>query len=60
MTLEVRLKTGVVGTDLLKTSLAERVRETTKLRGVVVFVTDIPEGKKKIEDRREWERIEKE
>lgn len=55
MTLEVRLKTGVVGTDVLKASLAERIRETTKLRGGVVFVPDIPEGGKKIEDRRKWE-----
>ncbi len=55
MTLEVRLKPGVAGTDILKASLAERVREATKLRGDVVFVSDISEGGKKIEDRRKWE-----
>jgi phenylacetate-CoA ligase len=55
MTLEVRLKAGVVETDALKDSLAGRIRETTKLRGGVVFVPEIPAGGKKIEDRRKWE-----
>ena len=55
MTLEVRLKPGVRGTDVLRDSLTERVREATKLRGEVVFVADIPANSRKIEDRRKWE-----
>ena len=55
MTVEIRLKRGVEGTDALKTSLEERIREATKLRGSVVFVPEIPEGSKKIEDRRKWQ-----
>ena len=55
MTVEVQLKKGAGGTDLLKTSLEERIRESTKLRGNVVFVPEIPEGSKKIEDSRKWQ-----
>ncbi|MHB8908526.1 MAG: phenylacetate--CoA ligase family protein [Syntrophales bacterium] len=55
MTVEVQLKTGRQGTDLLKTSLEERIRESTKLRGNAVFVPEIPEGSKKIEDSRKWQ-----
>ncbi len=55
MTVEVQLKKGVEGTDLLKRSLEERVRESTKLRGNAVFVPEIPEGGKKIEDSRKWQ-----
>ena len=55
MTVEIQLKKGVAGTDALKASCEERVRETTKLRGSVVFVPEIPEGGKKIEDRRKWQ-----
>jgi phenylacetate-CoA ligase len=55
MTVEVQLKKGLVGTDLLKTSLEERIRESTKLRGNAVFVPEIPEGSKKIEDTRKWQ-----
>jgi phenylacetate-CoA ligase len=54
MTVEIQLKKGITGTDALKASCEERVRETTKLRGSVVFVPEIPEGGKKIEDRRKW------
>jgi len=55
MTVEIRLKTGVDGTDALKASIEERIREATKLRGSVVFVPEIPEGSKKIEDKRNWQ-----
>lgn len=55
MTVEIQLKKGVAGTDTLKASCEERVRETTKLRGSVVFVPEIPEGSKKIDDRRKWQ-----
>ena len=55
MTVEIQLKAGVAGTDTLKASCEERMRETTKLRGSVVFVPEIPEGSKKIEDRRKWQ-----
>ena len=55
MTVEIQLKTGVAGTDALKASCEERIRETTKLRGNVVFVPEIPEGAKKIDDRRKWQ-----
>ncbi|MBN2439208.1 MAG: phenylacetate--CoA ligase family protein [Deltaproteobacteria bacterium] len=54
MTVEIQLKKGVTGTDALKASCEERIRETTKLRGGVVFVPEIPEGSKKIDDRRKW------
>jgi phenylacetate-CoA ligase len=55
MTLEIQLKKGGKGTDALKSALEGRIRETTKLRGNVVFVAEIPEGGKKIDDRRKWE-----
>jgi phenylacetate-CoA ligase len=55
MTVEIQLKKGVAGTDALKASCEERIRETTKLRGSVVFVLEIPEGSKKIDDRRKWQ-----
>jgi phenylacetate-CoA ligase len=55
MTVEIQLKAGVAGTDRLKSSLEERMRESTKLRGSVVFVPEIPEGSKKIEDKRTWQ-----
>jgi len=55
MTVEVRLKKGVEGTDALKTSIEERIREATKLRASVVFVPEIPEGSKKIDDQRKWQ-----
>jgi hypothetical protein len=55
MTVEVQLKKGVEGTGVLKTALEERIRESTKLRGTVVFVPEIPEGSKKIEDSRTWQ-----
>ena len=55
MTVEIQLKKGVVGTDSLKSSLEERIRESTKLRGSTVFVPEIPAGSKKIEDRRKWQ-----
>ncbi|MBU2027396.1 MAG: phenylacetate--CoA ligase family protein [Proteobacteria bacterium] len=55
MTVEIQLKKGVAGTDSLKSSLEERIRESTKLRGNAVFVPEIPEGSKKIEDTRKWQ-----
>jgi phenylacetate-CoA ligase len=54
MTVEIQLKKGVAETDALRTSCEERIRETTKLRGSVVFIPEIPEGAKKIDDRRKW------
>jgi phenylacetate-CoA ligase len=54
MTVEIRLKDGVAATDALKAACEERIRETTKLRGSVVFVPEIPEGGKKIDDLRKW------
>ncbi|MHB8770543.1 MAG: phenylacetate--CoA ligase family protein [Syntrophales bacterium] len=54
MTVEVQLKAGVPAADSLKCTLEERIREATKLRGNVVFVPALPEGSKKIEDRRTW------
>ena len=55
MTVEILLKQGVAGTDLLKTAIDEKIRESTKLRGNAVFVAEIPEGSKKIEDKRKWD-----
>ncbi len=55
MTVEIQLKAGVAETDTLKRSIEERLRESTKLRGSVVFVREIPEGSKKIEDKRTWQ-----
>ena len=55
MTVEILLKQEVAGTDALKTAIDEKIRETTKLRGNAVFVTEIPEGSKKIDDRRKWD-----
>lgn len=55
MTVEVVLKVGVQGTDALKAKIEEKVRDVTKLKGNVVFVTAIPEGSKKIEDKRKWD-----
>lgn len=55
MTIEVVLKAGVQGTDSLKAKIEEKTRDVTKLKGNVVFVTLIPEGSKKIEDKRKWD-----
>jgi phenylacetate-CoA ligase len=55
MTVEIQLKKGVAGTDSLKSSLEDGIRESTKLRGSAVFVPEIPVGSKKIEDRRKWQ-----
>ena len=55
MTVEIQLRRGVARSDALKASLEERMRETTKLRGTIVFVPEIPEGSKKIEDKRNWQ-----
>lgn len=54
MTLEILLKAGVAPTEVLKGACEERLREVTKLRGTAVFVEEIPEGAKKIDDRRKW------
>ena len=54
MTVEVVLKPGVAAAESLKCGLEERIREATKLRGNVKFVAALPEGSKKIEDRRTW------
>jgi phenylacetate-CoA ligase len=54
MTLEIQLKAGVTPTEALKTAFEERLRECTKLRGNAVFVAEIPEGAKKVDDRRKW------
>ncbi|OHE21954.1 MAG: hypothetical protein A2Z43_07710, partial [Syntrophobacterales bacterium RBG_19FT_COMBO_59_10] len=55
MTVEIQLKHGVAGIDTLKTAIDEKIRESTKLRGNTVFVAEIPEGSKKIEDKRKWD-----
>lgn len=55
MTVEVVLKVGIQGTDALKAKIEEKVRDVTKLKGNIVFVTAIPEGSKKIEDKRKWD-----
>jgi len=55
MTVEIQLRQGVVRSDALKASLEEKIREATKLRGTAVFVPEIPEGSKKIEDKRNWQ-----
>jgi phenylacetate-CoA ligase len=55
MTVEIQLRPGIERTDALKTSLEEKIRETTKLRSSAVFVTEIPDGSKKIEDKRKWQ-----
>lgn len=55
MTAEVQLKKGVTGTEELKLLIEDRIREATKLRANAVFVDEIPEGGKKIEDKRKWE-----
>ena len=54
MTVEIQLKRGVPETDALKSAIEERIREATKLKGTAVFVREIPEGSKKIEDKRTW------
>jgi phenylacetate-CoA ligase len=55
MTVEIQLKRGVSQSDALKASLEEKIREATKLRAAVIFVPEIPEGGKKIEDKRNWQ-----
>lgn len=55
MTVEIQVRRGVAQSDALKASIEERIREATKLRGSVVFVPEIPEGSKKIEDKRNWQ-----
>ncbi len=55
MTVEIQLRPGVARSDALKASLEEKIREATKLRGTAVFVPEIPEGSKKIEDKRNWQ-----
>jgi len=55
MTVEIQLRLGVAQSDALKASLEEKIREATKLRGTAVFVPEIPEGSKKIEDKRNWQ-----
>lgn len=55
MTVEIQLRRGVEQSDALKASLEDRLREATKLRGTMVFVPEIPEGGKKIEDKRSWQ-----
>jgi phenylacetate-CoA ligase len=55
MTLEIQLKEGVPGTDTLKAAIEEKIRESTKLRGTAIFVAEIPEGGKKIDDKRNWQ-----
>jgi phenylacetate-CoA ligase len=55
MTVEIQLRPGVTRSDALKASLEEKIREATKLRGTAVFVPEIPDGSKKIEDKRNWQ-----
>ncbi len=55
MTVEVVLKPGITPSDDLKDVIIDRVREATKLRAEVVFVNNIQEGSKKIEDIRKWD-----
>lgn len=55
MTVEVVLKPGITQSDELIDSIIDKVRETTKLRCEVKFVSSISEGSKKIEDIRKWD-----
>jgi len=57
MLFDVELAEGVVGSEVLKSKIEEKIREVLKLRGDVSFLQKgtIPEEAKIIEDVRKWE-----
>lgn len=57
MLFDVELAEGVVGSEVLKSKIEEKIREVLKLRGDVSFLQKgtIPEDAKIIEDVRKWE-----
>jgi phenylacetate-CoA ligase len=57
MTFQVELKEEVSQPEKLKSEIEQSIRDVMKVRGNVEFVSTgaIPEGAKKIEDRRTWE-----
>jgi len=57
MTFQVELKEEVSRTEKLKGEIEQSIRDVMKVRGEIQFVSRgaIPEGAKKIEDRRTWE-----
>jgi phenylacetate-CoA ligase len=57
MTFQVELKEEVLQPAKLKREVEQSIRDVMKIRGNVQFVSKgaIPEGAKKIEDRRTWE-----
>jgi phenylacetate-CoA ligase len=57
MTFQVELKEEVSQPETLKSEIEQSIRDVMKVRGNVQFVSKgaIPEGAKKIEDRRTWE-----
>ncbi len=57
MTFQVELKEEVSQPEKLKSEIEQSIRDVMKVRGEIQFVSKgaIPEGAKKIEDRRTWE-----
>jgi len=57
MTFRVELQEEVLQPEKLKSQMEQSIRDVMKVRGDVQFVSKgtIPEGAKKIEDRRKWE-----
>ena len=57
MIFRIQLKQGVASTQTLKEEIERSVRDVMKVRGVVEFVPEgtLPDGAKKIDDRRTWE-----
>jgi len=57
MTFQVELKEKVLQPEKLKSEIEQSIRDVMKVRGTIQFVSKgtLPEGAKKIEDRRTWE-----
>jgi phenylacetate-CoA ligase len=57
MTFQIELREGVSEPEILRKEIERSIRDVTKVRGDVQFVPKgtIPDGAKKIEDRRTWE-----
>jgi phenylacetate-CoA ligase len=57
MTFRIELKEGVSQPEKLKEEIEKSIREVMKIRGNVEFIPKgtIPDGTRKIEDRRTWE-----
>ncbi len=57
MTFRVEIKEAAVDREALADSLKQTIRDVMKLRGEIEIVSTgtIPEGAKKIDDRREWD-----